>query len=223
MLPTLSLEPSIENCDPLVLYQRSTPTEFSFSENPVLYGGGRKWLMTGLECIQQVDLYVLDTQFAIWLVELGYGYTIPYSWITGHSVMKDEGKLKLLMQVEGLNLTFTPMYSESERYVNDTIERLFSYDSFGVNKGDTMVLNTYTATNRCMMLNMMGDLDYDSLDGSELSSDNAYDNTGDADDMDGNYQLDSMGDASIPVSMLETRTRMREGDCNFTGSKRLRC
>jgi hypothetical protein len=250
----LTLQPSVENCDPVAVHQRSTPGDFSMQENPVLYGGGRKWIMecSDAEClfglvrknILQVDLFVLNFVFVVWFNDYDYGMQVPYPCISQHSVMKSkEGKLQLYLKIRlpedlTVEFVFMPMYGEDERCTNDTIERLFTHEFFGVNKDDKMVYNTFAAIAKCSMFHCSDDIesfddDIESLDqGSNLIDDNTYDNSGNADDMDMNYQLDTIGDACLGVDIYEgysrgtTRNREELGSSQENSrysTKRIRC
>ena len=80
----VTAKPTVENCDPVTRYQRSTPiTDYNLEEIPVLYGGGRKWEMSLEPTTQtgsnprkyivlshqkrvEVDLFALSCSFVIW-------------------------------------------------------------------------------------------------------------------------------------------------------------
>lgn len=245
----LSLEPSIENCDPLALHQMSTPGEFSLQENPVLYGGGRKWIM---ECSdlpvlyslvrtdsKEVDLYALNSCFVIWFSDCDYGLQVPYQLMTQHSVIKPGSKLQLYMKVcfseaSTLEFSFTPKFGEDDRYYNQSIEKLFTYEYFGLNTGDKMVYSTFGAIAKCLSLHIHDDfttvvydeMDYDSQDSEVDWEDNTYDNSGNADDMDCNYQFyTNVGDACVGVDINDGYRGMRRGreETDLQNKKRIRC
>ena len=258
----LSFEPSIENCDPVALQRASTPGDFSLQENPVLYGGGRKWWLKSSqmqllsrvippvgEDKVEVDIYVLSCALVIWFRAGDCGLQVPYGCVLEHLVTQDESKqLQLSMKIRCddsnyMELSLIPMFGETDRYYNSSVEKLFTYANFGLNKGDKMVYNTFGAIAKCSTLHIEeddmagndvyseGHYLFDSMEqGSELSENDGYNNTGTADDMDVNYQLDNFGEACVDVDIYDgTRgvTRTRD-ECNSsqeiaTPQKRVRC
>lgn len=244
----ITVKPSVENCDPLARYQTSTPGEFAFQELPILYGGGRKWILEAKDSqalkyialahqkLTEVDVFALNTSLIIWLNDYNKGIEIAYPIIDAHAVTKQkQGKLQLYLQVRNVGvfenipdqfqetygssfteLILTPLYSKEDRHYNDTIERLFTFADFGINRGDTMVVNTFNAIRKCSAFHYVeSDVDDDNVMGSDPNYyEDGYDNSGNADDI-GNYTVqDEMSfKAGIDVkvfSEVRGKTRSRE-------------
>ncbi|KAL6943081.1 hypothetical protein ACO0RG_002065 [Hanseniaspora osmophila] len=49
-----------------------------------------------------------------------------------------------------IDLLFTPMYYENDRFYNSDIENLFQFQWFGLNKGNSMIKNINDALDHCM-------------------------------------------------------------------------
>ncbi|KAH3675160.1 hypothetical protein WICMUC_002816 [Wickerhamomyces mucosus] len=240
--PTLiSTKPTFENCDPFTKYQKYTPNEYSFQELPILFGGGRKWILkTGdPHCFQQlplnyhkdfeIDLFVLNIGLIIWFNEIESGVQIPYSCIISNSVrMNEMEEMELFLQVtkpgsllsfdgcintidelSTVEVSFIPMFGISQRYYNDQIERLFTYEYFGLNKGEKMIMNSFNAISKCTNLYAFSDdendqyslSDNEDMDDQDMNIDNQnfmmmdfqterYNNSGNADDINlAEYQM----------------------------------
>ncbi|GMM34856.1 Lot5 protein [Saccharomycopsis crataegensis] len=115
----VKVKPSIENVDPFKKYQLSTPSTFSLQENPILYGGGRGWVLTiedvdnsyfsslrnhlGKDLNQglSVDVFVLNTSFIMWFTGYGFGMEFMYPNIILHALQKNpENELMLYLQLK---------------------------------------------------------------------------------------------------------------------------
>ena len=51
---------------------------------------------------------------------------------------------------KNIDLLFTPLYYENDRYYNSDIENLFQYQWFGLNKGNSMIRNINDALDHCV-------------------------------------------------------------------------
>lgn len=215
----IAIQPSIENCDPIKKYQKSTPVQYALQEIPILYGGGRKWIMScpnpellssiaEQQIIPQdnellVDLFVLNTSLIIWFNDLSKGLEISYLDIPAHALRKNQSnQLELYIQInvshqdELLELSFSPKYWENDRYFNKEIEKLFTYEYFGLNKGTKMIFNTFNSIGKCSCFHSNDDENQDDYDEADIIStdnndeeiledfyENGLDNSGNADDM----------------------------------------
>lgn len=259
-----TLVPTIENCDPIVVHRRATPHAYSLSERPVLYGGGRKWSLrcsdpSSLQFfplnhadVIEVDLFVLNSALVIWFVSCNKGVEVPYSALGAHAVRNVEGKSMLYLQVNAcgalesdcyshesgleamVEFEITPMFAENERYYYDTIERLFTYEYFGINKGDKMVMTTFHAISQCSAMYLSEEEEEeeedDDDDGRGMIADmyyeGGYDNTGDADDMDMNTSFEDGALSGVDVVFYDEYGRRRtreEMDHSPRDVKRVRC
>ncbi|CCH43552.1 hypothetical protein BN7_3104 [Wickerhamomyces ciferrii] len=255
----ISIKPSIENCDPIKKYQKSTPIKYSLQENPILYGGGRKWLLQcsnykilsnllgseidfGIEDDDKlIDLFVLNTSFIIWFNSLDKGIELSYLDIPAHAVRKNNfNKLELYLQLnlehidEILELSFRPKYLENERFLNESIEKLFTYEFFGFNKGNKLIFNTFNSIGKCSCFHNLPNHDGDDQD-DEMDEDpelidinindyindyndenlnEFYDNSGNADDLNTKNLNLVENPSSIMVSIynddINLKTRFRD-------------
>ena len=134
------VKPSIENVDPFKKYQLSTPSTFSLQENPILYGGGRGWVLTiedvdnsyfsslrnhlGKDLNQglSVDVFVLNTSFIMWFTSYGFGMEFMYPNIILHALQKNpENELMLYLHLkeDHANDTSKGIEVEGEQYINN--------------------------------------------------------------------------------------------------------
>ncbi|SCU77609.1 LAMI_0A01728g1_1 [Lachancea mirantina] len=95
-----AVQPTIENVIPYTQYQQTQPRlkgyyTFEQSELPVLYGGGRQFLLgrladlgevSSVSNMELVDLFVLGAHMVIWIRALDRGLQIPYQRIVYHGV-----------------------------------------------------------------------------------------------------------------------------------------
>lgn len=264
MIPQIiSTSPTFENCDPFKKYQKSTPSQYALQEIPILYGGGRKWIsncsnnqylnsiipeVEGDDEIL-VDIFVLNTSFIIWFVGFGKGLEISYLNIPAHAVRKDFAKrLELYIQLsissnigteEIIEFSFRPKFLENERFVNDEIERLFTYEYFGLNKGEKMVFNTFNSISHCSCFHRdesESDEDQQEDLDAEVSDiyENGLDNTGNADDIDSTHvdhdhwnsaSLVDIYDENGKLKYSRSRDELQEHLVKSTeeSNKRIRC
>lgn len=255
MIPQIiSTSPSIENCDPFKKYQKSTPSQYSLQEIPILYGGGRKWI---LNCSNEnyiksiipeynesvellVDVFVLNTSFIIWFNEFGKGLEISYLNIPAHAVRKDlKKKLNLYIQLSFndklIEFNLRPKYLENERFFNNEIEKLFTYEFFGLNKGEKMIFNTFNSISYCSCLHKSDSDDDDEQLDDDLNEDidiyeNGINNSGNADDIDitdiNEINLNSASIVDINDKIKNSRNRdhdLQQQHITDESNKRIRC
>jgi hypothetical protein len=176
--------------------------EYGFKSNPL------KYIVLAHQKLVEVDLFALSTSFIIWLNDYAKGIELEYSCIGAHSIRKNtSGTLELSLKVrnngifynnddfggfkpEFIEFICTPLFGESDRYYNDEVENLFTYENFGMNKGDKMVINTFNAIGKCAAFHLYDDdMEYsgDIQLGSHINAfAEGYVNDGNADDMDHN-------------------------------------
>lgn len=256
------IRPTIENCDPIKKYQISTPVQYSLQENPILYGGGRKWLIscsspdfissiTGQDSSDLlVDLFAFNTSFIIWFNGLEKGLEISYLDIPAHAVRKNQlGQLELYIQMNYSNsgdqspclieFSFTPKYWENDRYFNQEIEKLFTYEFFGLNKGSKMIFNTFNAIGKCSCFHNNNSDDYDderSMDDADEVIDEFYemglDNSGNADDMTDTNEGEIKWNSGVNVKIYNDEEKFKTRSLEELGivsseahesNKRIRC
>lgn len=147
-LPTLTtIKPTAENITPYKTYTQTTPTPPPFTtivdstsqhlihtppvstysstidimdrpDLPVLYAGGRKWILrtsdpTSLFSLPlnhsleiDVDLFVMDSGLVIWFNELDKGLCLGYDCIVGHSIRRVscDRRKELFMEVRRVGI-----------------------------------------------------------------------------------------------------------------------
>lgn len=73
--------------------------------------------------------------------------------------------------LSSIELTLRPKYSLYDRHCNPYIENLFTFDSFGVNRGDNMINNCNEALALCMEMYKNSDYDDDDEDDDDDDDD----------------------------------------------------
>ncbi|CCD24769.1 Lot5p NDAI_0D04560 [Naumovozyma dairenensis CBS 421] len=109
--------------------------------------------------------------------------------------------------LSSIELLLKPKYSTYDRHYNQEIETLFTFENFGINRGDELVLNCHEALSLGMEVHgsEFEDTDNDDEDNTELESEavftglsgilksqNTYLNAGLADDLDGDSTMDNV-------------------------------
>ncbi|CCE92332.1 Lot5p TDEL_0E00890 [Torulaspora delbrueckii] len=145
----------------------------------VLFGGGRDIELRTLQdpqtIIASIDLFVLNNAILLWFDNQNCGIAVPYDSIIYHGSLKSsqerEGhQLALILTLErdplldklivspqsqectapSLELTLRPAYSLYDRHYNAEIDMLFSFEDFGVNRGDELINNCNQAIATCL-------------------------------------------------------------------------
>lgn len=234
----LTIKPLIENVDPFLLYQDSTPDTFSLQENPILYGGGRGWTLRPLANAVpyferflaqngaknelsdelEVDVFVLNTAFVLWFTQHSFGASIPYQKIILHALQKTpEGALLLYLQIQDesseenlIDFVIAP----KRTFVPDPKERLFTKRHFGAFiSADRIVETTFTALSRCSALHY----DPESENEEEAVFDDVgevhVDTVGQADDIyDDGPQGGMSSGVEVSINESNDNVRQREAD-----------
>lgn len=206
---------------------------FGYVSNPL------KYIVLAHQNEIEVDLFVLNSTLIIWLNDYSKGIELDYALIDSILVKKDfnNDKLYLILKVKNNGIFYNnddtdlrpeliefkiiPMFGEFERYYNDEIENLFTYENFGNNKGDKMVINTFNSILSCSAIKFN---EIDNETGYNLN-DNYYNNEGNADDIDFNemnYDLE----AGINVNIMNNEMkrgviRSRDDQYSESNSKRI--
>lgn len=225
--------PSIENVDPYQKYQRSTPSAFSLQENPILYGGGRRWklllnrpflLPNGTNF--NVDVFTLNTSIIIWFLDENVGLEIPYQAVVLHALEKSATNQSVLyvqfsgqlqQEEELLEGHFTPDAS----YVGSEHEDLFLPEYFGANYlRSTLAESTFSALSKCSAFHCDPETDEEneaigtegSLDvGGENCEEMLIGNRGQADDIDECAGEGLVGVAGVEVDIAGPGNGIKRG------------
>lgn len=101
--------------------------------------------------------------------------------------------------MSSVELVLRPKYANFDRHYNEEMENLFTFKAFGLNRGDTMVMNSNNAIATCMDFFYTEDSDDDEVDEQAaqqepqalftgisdlINNPNTYQNGGAADDLD---------------------------------------
>ncbi|CAI4044416.1 Lot5p SKDI_11G0380 [Saccharomyces kudriavzevii IFO 1802] len=140
--------------------------------------------------------------------------------------------------VQSVELTIRPRYSTYDRHYNNEIETLFTFENFGVNRGDDLVNNCNEALAVCMDLHG-GDVQDQDQDqdlgmpfegaqdlnaayaglGDTLHGPPVYQNDGLADDLDGDLVMDNVVSKGGPEASMSMEFYANQ---NLTGRKNAR-
>ncbi|CAI4045778.1 hypothetical protein SUVZ_11G0340 [Saccharomyces uvarum] len=146
----------------------------------------------------------------------------------------------LAFTLQSVELTIRPEYSIYDRHYNNEIETLFTFENFGVNRGDDLVNNCNEALAVCMDLHGTdaGDQDQDqerdlglglegALDsnatyaalGDTIHGPPVFQNDGLADDLDGDLVMDNVVSRGGPEASMSMEFYANQ---NLTGTKNAR-
>lgn len=118
--------------------------------------------------------------------------------------------------LSSVELILRPKYANYDRHYNEQPEDLFTFKEFGLNRGDTMVKNCYAAIETCMEFYSDDDSDKENINDNlnraantnKLSgiadlgqTKNIYQNTGIADDLDGDATMDLLAQNGSDAGM----------------------
>lgn len=153
--------------DSLVLFGGGRDIELRFLQDPTTL-------------IASIDLFVLNNAILLWFNNSNCGIAVPYESVFYHgslrSTQEREGhQFALLLTLERdalldklllpqtpllpdnqenaaptLELILRPAYSLYDRHYNAEIDTLFSFQDFGVNRGDQLVNNCNQAIATCL-------------------------------------------------------------------------
>ncbi|CCF59368.1 hypothetical protein KAFR_0G03360 [Kazachstania africana CBS 2517] len=199
-----TIKPTVENVIAYVEYKKTQPRLISGLQgnehDVLLLGGGRDLilsLLTGNESqkLENVELFILNTNVILWFNILGHGLQIPYSSILYHGsrslTNENEGhRLEVLLTLEvdptlsqffphenfeantnvmkSVEITLRPKYSMYDRHYNSEIENLFTFMNFGTNRGDELVKNCNNALAMAMELHSNDDDEEDEDENEDM-------------------------------------------------------
>ncbi|CCK70195.1 Lot5p KNAG_0D04500 [Huiozyma naganishii CBS 8797] len=98
-----NIKPNVENVIPYTVFKRTQPRTLQsplhladLSDQSILYGGGRDFILTllngqdghSLEC---VELFILNSCIILWFNVLGHGLEVPYTSVMFHAVATHNG------------------------------------------------------------------------------------------------------------------------------------
>lgn len=233
----ITVKPTMENVTTYAQYQMTQPRLKSISlqeqnDLPILYGGGRSFLIRLLEnshsnIIEEADIFILNSYIIIWFNRLDQGLEILYTNVIYHAIRKmdptqckDGQSLELILCIKSnyiisemflsnasyssnvfipsVELVLRPKYANFHRHYNNEMDNLFTFKDFGLNRGDTMLVNCNNSIATCMEFFIYEDSSESDQDQElELSEEytvctsmvellndaNTYSNTGKADDL----------------------------------------